>query len=83
MILELGGRLALSDDSHGPHRVGENYSRMRDYLRQMGVKELWYLTRSSSDSIPFQRGLFATRVAGEWWEHAFWKKHCASRSGQT
>ncbi|KAI9569183.1 Polymerase/histidinol phosphatase-like protein [Boletus coccyginus] len=75
LILELGGRLALSDDSHGPHRVGENYPSMRDYLRQLGVKELWYLTRTS-DGTTFERGLSATRVAGDWWEHDFWKR-CA------
>ena len=75
MILDLGGRLALSDDSHGPHRVGENYTGMRDYLRRMGVKELWYLARTS-DGIPFERGLSATRVAGNWWEHDFWER-CA------
>lgn len=78
MILELGGRLALSDDSHGPHRVGENYPRMRDYLRQLGVKELWYLARTL-DGSTFERGLSATRVAGEWWEHDFWKR-CAPSS---
>lgn len=80
LIFELGGRFALSDDSHGPHRVGEHYPRMRDYLRQLGVKELWHLSRTSDGTL-FQRGLSATRVAGDWEEHAFWKR-CAS-SGQT
>lgn len=74
MILDLGGRLALSDDSHGPHRVGENYPQMRDYLRQLGVKELWYLTRTADGTTAFGRGLSAARVDGDWWEHAFWKR---------
>ncbi|KAF8452340.1 Polymerase/histidinol phosphatase-like protein [Boletus edulis BED1] len=80
LILELGGRLALSDDSHGPHRVGENYSRVRDYLRQLGVKELWYLTRTP-DGSPFERGLSATCVTDDWWKHDFWDR--CTPSGQT
>lgn len=48
---------------------------MRDYLRQLGVQELWYLARTS-DGTTFERGLSATRVAGDWWEHDFWKR-CA------
>ncbi|KAH7882870.1 Polymerase/histidinol phosphatase-like protein [Phlebopus sp. FC_14] len=73
LILRLGGRFALSDDSHGPGRVGENYARMRDYLRRMGLKELWFLSRSSGGRV-FERGLSATRVTGDWWEHDFWSR---------
>lgn len=43
LILRAHGRLALSDDSHGVHQVGLNYARVRDYLLQEGVSELWYL----------------------------------------
>lgn len=76
----MGGRFTLSDDSHGPHRVGEHYTRVRDYLRRIGVHTLWYLTRDkpSEDVVPFERGLYATRVEGDWWEHAFWKRLRAS-----
>ncbi|KIJ62078.1 hypothetical protein HYDPIDRAFT_95056 [Hydnomerulius pinastri MD-312] len=80
LILELGGRLALSDDSHGPHRVGENYPEMQAYLRRIGVKELWFLSRSSNGDT-FERGLSATRVAGDWWEHDFWKRGARSVQG--
>ncbi|KAG9313669.1 polymerase/histidinol phosphatase-like protein [Chiua virens] len=73
LILDLGGRFALSDDSHGPHRVGENYPQMRDYLRRLGIQELWYLTRTPAGT-PFERGLSPTRVPGNWWEHEFWKR---------
>ena len=43
LILRAHGRLALSDDSHGVHQVGLNYTRVRDYLLREGVNELWYL----------------------------------------
>ncbi|KIJ05938.1 histidinol-phosphatase [Paxillus involutus ATCC 200175] len=79
VILELGGRLALSDDSHGPYRVGEHYPETRNYLQQLGVKELWYLSHSS-DGNAFERGLAPARVAGDWWEHDFWK--CCAPSVQ-
>ncbi|GLB42128.1 putative histidinol phosphate phosphatase H [Lyophyllum shimeji] len=46
LILKHGGRFALSDDSHGPHAVGLNYPRLHEYLRNLGVQEVWYLQRS-------------------------------------
>jgi histidinol-phosphatase (PHP family) len=42
-IIKSGGRFTLSDDSHGPHAVGLNYDRLRDYVQRIGLKELWYL----------------------------------------
>jgi histidinol-phosphatase (PHP family) len=46
LILKHGGRFALSDDSHGPHTVGLNYDRLVQYLRQVGVTEVWFLQHS-------------------------------------
>ncbi|KAJ7058490.1 Polymerase/histidinol phosphatase-like protein [Mycena amicta] len=60
VILAHGGRLALSDDSHGPHAVGLNYARIPDYLHRAGVQELWTLMPARLDS--------------EWAAHAFWKQ---------
>lgn len=44
LILELGGRLCLSDDSHGPLAVGLNYGRLRSYLVARDVRQIWYLS---------------------------------------
>lgn len=44
MIQKAHGRLALSDDSHGVKQVALNYVRMREYLLNEGVHEVWYLT---------------------------------------
>jgi histidinol-phosphatase (PHP family) len=70
LILELGGRIALSDDAHGPHAVGLNYARMLRYLRAAGVRELWRLEGADS---PNEAGRYvrAVRVDGEWWESAW------------
>jgi histidinol-phosphatase (PHP family) len=71
LILQHGGRFALSDDSHGPHAVGLNYARAAEYLRRMGVLELWFLQPSSPPS-PAGRNVHAVKVDGRWWEHSFW-----------
>ncbi|KAH9990211.1 histidinol phosphate phosphatase H [Russula compacta] len=70
-ILLHGGRFALSDDSHGPHAVGLNYRRTRDYLLHIGVRELWTLERTSAQNTG-GRHTGSVRISGNWWEHAFW-----------
>ncbi|KAJ1660333.1 hypothetical protein IWQ61_000732 [Dispira simplex] len=42
IILAKGGRLTLSDDSHGPNDVAMHYSVMREYLDEMGVDKIAY-----------------------------------------
>ena len=71
MIVLCGGRFALSDDSHGPHSVGQNYGKSRDYLLDIGVREIWALERTE---VPNTGGRYAraVRVGGNWWDHAFW-----------
>jgi histidinol-phosphatase (PHP family) len=44
------GRLCLSDDSHGPASVALNYTRLRTYLVEQGVTELWYLASNTTIS---------------------------------
>ena len=71
LIIFCGGRFSLSDDSHGPHAVGLNYGKTRDYLLDIGVRELWELERTETPNIG-GRYTRAVRVGGNWWEHAFW-----------
>ncbi|EPT00907.1 hypothetical protein FOMPIDRAFT_1162212 [Fomitopsis schrenkii] len=72
LIMQHGGRFALSDDSHGPHAVGLNYDRMAEYVQRLGVEELWVLERSQSANVG---GRFVqSRRVERWWEHPFWKK---------
>ncbi|PBP17023.1 histidinol phosphate phosphatase HisJ family protein [Diplocarpon rosae] len=42
-FLKLGGKLTLSDDSHGIEQVGTNYSGAISYLESLGVEELFTL----------------------------------------
>jgi hypothetical protein len=48
--MRLGGKLCLSDDSHGPAYVGLNYTRLKAYMMKQNVKEIWYLVTSSSSA---------------------------------
>lgn len=42
-ICAAGGRIALSDDSHGTSQLALNYVRLREYLLENDVVEIWYL----------------------------------------
>ena len=49
--LKMGGKLTLSDDSHGISHVGTNFVRAFEYLESLGVKELFLL---ESDGVKAQ-----------------------------
>ncbi|PPR06725.1 hypothetical protein CVT26_001330 [Gymnopilus dilepis] len=73
VIIDLGGRFALSDDSHGPHAVGLNYDRLPHYLQSVGVTQLWYLQRSTAPNAA-GRKIQAVRLSGDWLDHDFWRQ---------
>ncbi|KAI0666525.1 polymerase/histidinol phosphatase-like protein [Trametes maxima] len=72
IILQAGGRFALSDDSHGLHAVGLNYHRIPEYARRVGIRELWALERSGTMNAA-GRAVGPRRVSGNWEEHPFWR----------
>ncbi|GAK65481.1 histidinol phosphate phosphatase H [Moesziomyces antarcticus] len=86
LIIKLGGRLCLSDDSHGVHAVGLNYTRLRHYLVDQGVDTLWYLEKDSEETAPtqngpptrFARGTVAKSMGPEWQSHPFWSHFTAT-----
>ena len=47
--MAMGGKLTLSDDSHGVAQVGLNFGVVSKYLRSLGVRELYYLERQVQD----------------------------------
>lgn len=84
LILELNGRLCLSDDSHGPAAVGLNYGRLRAYLEARNVRCVWYLdidlalepVQPAAD-VPFgqwRSGRATPRLAADGWleRQEFW-----------
>lgn len=77
LIAKLGGRFCLSDDSHGPQAVGLNYGRLRDYLVENNIRNIWFLaSRADSEDSQEPMGRFGTLVArpmpANWSEDAFW-----------
>lgn len=44
----MGGKLTLSDDSHGVDQLCTNYSRALECVEHAGVKELWFFKRTTS-----------------------------------
>lgn len=72
----MGGRICLSDDSHGVAQVGLNYGRMKTYLEEMGVEEIWYLVaadqRKEGDEQVGSRGRVIARRMKSWTSHPFW-----------
>lgn len=46
----MGGRFALSDDSHGVEQVGLNYQGVLDTVRQAGIQELVFFEKKASGS---------------------------------
>ncbi|KAF9472708.1 histidinol phosphate phosphatase H [Pholiota conissans] len=65
IIIRLGGRFTLSDDSHGPQAVGLDYHRLPLYLKAMGISELWYLQKTTTPNAA-GRTIIAVRLDGEW-----------------
>lgn len=62
-ILAAGGRIALSDDSHGTAQVSLNYIRMREYLLAEGVDAIWYLEADNAEwptAVEERRAFFET-----------------------
>ncbi|KZT22895.1 histidinol phosphate phosphatase H [Neolentinus lepideus HHB14362 ss-1] len=71
-IVQGGGKLVLSDDSHGPHTVGLNYARLAKCLMDMQITRLHYLHKAESPNA-FGRNVVAVPVENNWWEDPFWK----------
>lgn len=62
----------MSDDSHGPHAVGLNYARLREYAIRVEIDDL-YVLEEAEQANAAGRFVQARRVEGKWWEHKFWE----------
>ncbi|KAL1922309.1 uncharacterized protein VTP21DRAFT_9848 [Calcarisporiella thermophila] len=66
-ILEKGGRITISDDSHGPGDVGMHYDKLFTYLKEMGINSIHYLNLNKEGKTVIQE---LTNLDGD----AFWTK---------
>jgi histidinol-phosphatase (PHP family) len=79
--LALGGRLCLSDDSHGVDQVSLNFHRVLEFLDRLGVDKLHYLSLvgeeggdlSAAPDKRFPRTRVAAVSMEEVKQMAFWK----------
>lgn len=65
-VINRGGRLCLSDDSHGVAQVGLNYKKTLEYLESLGAEELWFLTRRDGKVEAQKITLAKAREAAFW-----------------
>ena len=73
LIVKHGGKLGLSDDSHGKHAVGLNYDRLAEYLRISGITEIHYLARCEVEEVG-ARKMRPVLVEGDWMDDPFWDR---------
>jgi len=66
MIQGEGGKFALSDDSHGPERVGLNFDRLKTWARALGIDKVWKLARRS--------GKIEAVQVNDVWDDEFWSR---------
>lgn len=70
----MGGRLTLSDDSHGVEQVGLNYGRAVEGLKEAGVERVWFLAEGETEDERFEGVRWKAVKMEELEGHAFWKK---------
>jgi histidinol-phosphatase (PHP family) len=66
MIQSEGGKFALSDDSHGPERVGLNFSRLKSWAQGLGIDAVWKLER--------RVGKIEAVQVNDVWSDEFWSR---------
>jgi hypothetical protein len=81
-IVARGGRMTLSDDSHGAREVARHYGRMRDYLVAHGVQTVHRLVlvrqghghgHGHGHGAPGEgEGRVAVELVADWHTHPFW-----------
>ncbi|KAF9977000.1 histidinolphosphatase [Actinomortierella ambigua] len=65
-ILEKGGRITLSDDSHGPKDVGMFYvPELKQYLERMNIKEVFYLAPKEEEHLVDASKVLPTNTQSE------------------
>ncbi|CAG8489305.1 1352_t:CDS:2 [Racocetra fulgida] len=70
LIIEKGGKLTISDDSHSPQSVGVNYRKLYDYLKEFNINDLYYLDIDLEK--PKQDRKVDVKVMKNVLDHDFW-----------
>ncbi|KAJ3159698.1 histidinolphosphatase [Irineochytrium annulatum] len=70
VLIEEGVRLTLSDDSHGPNDVGLNFGKLKEYMADANVEEIYYPRRTGS-------GVIEVFKMNQLSSHPAWSQICA------
>ncbi|KAJ2857084.1 hypothetical protein GGI22_003611, partial [Coemansia erecta] len=71
-IVQKGGRVTISDDSHSAQDVGMYYDRLHAYLVEMGLRDLHYLRRAKDGGRDANNKRVETCVLENAVQHRFW-----------
>lgn len=72
-FLDMGGRFAMSDDSHGTDQVGTNYTRLLNFIQKLGVKEVFYVDRDATTTDERFAAGFSSVAVNDLIQSPFWK----------
>lgn len=73
-FLRVGGRFAMSDDSHDVGQIGTNYARLLEYISKVGIEEVYYADKDAAPRDGRFNAGFSRIAVEELVELPFWHK---------
>lgn len=76
-LIQRGGRMTISDDSHCVDHIGTNYHRLLDYVAEIGLEQIHYYESNTSIPAPstgLQRAAVKSISAHDLRTHPFWNR---------
>ena len=64
----------MSDDSHGTDQVGTNYPRLLQFMKMVGIDEVFYVDRDAPPSDSRFAAGFSSITVADLSELPFWRK---------
>ncbi|KAK9478148.1 polymerase/histidinol phosphatase-like protein [Lipomyces japonicus] len=69
IIIEKGGRFALSDDSHGLAQIGLNFHKVLDQVIKLGINKLYYLDLDDGKTVVREENVADIILAPFWTQY--------------
>ncbi|CAG8507963.1 10463_t:CDS:2 [Ambispora leptoticha] len=74
LIIEKGGKFTISDDSHGPTSVGQNYEKLYKYLKEFQIDTIFYLDHEYDPNSKDGKKLVVKKSLENILSHPFWQQ---------
>ncbi|CAG8492610.1 13439_t:CDS:2 [Ambispora gerdemannii] len=75
LIIKKGGKFTISDDSHGPTSVGQNYDKLYKYLKEFQIDTIYYLDHEYDKD---GKKLVVKKSLKNILSHPFWQQFISS-----